>query len=120
MGSFRVPLRGGQREGELLGGMITGAGTAVPTVTEGCNGFTIARAGVGLLDFTFEAGVTKVSPAEPGKWATTVTDIDGFTVVWGTYNTTTRTIRGNVLNESRAAADLVAASGLHLHFLVYR
>lgn len=118
MSSFRDLLRSSEPEAELLGGKITGSGAAVPTITEGMNGVTIARAGVGLLDFTFQGPVKQCWPTTPGIWATTLTDIDGWEVHWGAYNATTKTIRASVIDESRALADLPAATGLYPSFLI--
>jgi hypothetical protein len=118
MSSFRDKLRAAEPEAELLAGKITGAAAAVPTITEGMNGVTIARAGVGLLDFTFQGPVKQCFAADPGKWADTITNIDGWDVIWGQYNATTKTIRGTVVNEAQTISDLPAATGLNLIFFV--
>lgn len=118
MSSFRDLLRAAEPEAELLGGKITGTGAALPTITEGMNGITLARAGVGLLDFTFQGPVKQCFPMDPGKWADTVTNIDGWDVIWGQYNATTKTIRGTVVNEAQVISDLPAATGLNPIFLV--
>jgi hypothetical protein len=118
MSSFRDIARSGEPEGEILGGKITGAGTTVPSITEGCNGFTVARAGVGLLDFTFQGPVKQCFPADPGKWGAPITLIDGWDVIWGAYNATTKTIRGTVVNEAQTVADLPVGAGLFPIFFV--
>jgi hypothetical protein len=118
MSSFRTELRGAEPEGEILAGKLTGAGAAVPSITEGCNGFTVARAGVGLLDFTFQGPVKQVFPADPGKWASPITLIDGWDVIWGVYNAATKTIRGTVVSEAQVVSDLPASSGIFPIFYV--
>lgn len=118
MSSFRDLLRCAEPESELLGGKITGTGAAVPTITEGMNGISIARAGVGLLDFTFQGPVKQCFASQPGIWAVTLTDIDGWEVHWGAYNATTKTIRASVIDDTKALADLPANTGLYPIFLV--
>lgn len=118
MGAFRAPLRTGEPEQSLLAGKLTGTGAASPTKSEGLNGVTCAWVSTGVYDFTFEAPISEVVALHPGKWATTITNIDGWDVIFGALNTTTRKLRMSVVNESNTLADLAAATGLYVAFLV--
>ncbi len=116
--SFRTPLRCAEPESELLGGKITGTGAATPTESEGCAGFAVTWVSTGLYEVTFGPAVLQVWPGHPSKWADTITGIDGWDVVFGQYNATTRKIRFSVVNESNTLSDLAALTGLNLSFQV--
>lgn len=116
--SYRTDLRCAEPELELLAGKLTGTGAASPTVSEGCTGFTVAWVSTGVYDFTFDVPVKQVFPCEPSFWATTITDVDGWKVVFGAYNASTRKLRMSVVNQAQTLADLPAATGVNPVFLV--
>lgn len=113
--SDRYPFRTAEPETDCLIGTITGTGAADPTMDSALgNGFAVTWISTGLYEITLSQAVQRVVPARPAFWATTLTDVDGWDVVFKAYNATTRKIRFSVINESRTLSDLPAATGLHL------
>ena len=115
--SDRYPFRAGEPELYRLAGLITGAGAASPTVSDGCNGFTVAWVSTGLYTFTFaKCNPVAVWPDNPSFGATTATDVDGWTVVFHAYNSTARTIQMRVYSETPTLSDLPANTWLNVKF----
>lgn len=118
--SDRYPYRAGEPETDCLFGTITGTGAASPTADSSMgNGFAVTWISTGLYEVTLAAGAPKCVPSgKPAFWASTITDVDGWDVIFGVYNATTRKLRFSVVNEARTLSDLPAATGLHLTFNV--
>lgn len=115
--SDRYPYRAGEPELYRLVGLITGTGAASPTVSEGCNGFTVAWVSTGLYTFTFTgSNPVMVFTDDPSFGATTATDIDGWSVVFHAYNATAHTIQMRVYSETPTLSDLPVATWLNVKF----
>ena len=117
MATFRTPLRVGEPEAELLCGKITGTGAATPTISEGCNGFTVSYVGTGTYAIVFDGPVVQAWAPEPGIWADTATDVDGWKIVFGQYVPSTKTLPFKVYDATPSQADLPALTGLYLFIL---
>lgn len=93
---------------------ITGTGAADATKRYG-QGMTCVRQGVGVHRVTFAENLGVYMGPSGAVWsATTMTALAGYTVVFGDYNATARTVDFTILNGSNAAADLAAAQKLDL------
>jgi len=114
--SIRYPYRHGEPETYRLRARITGTGAADPTMSVGGNGFAVAWISTGLYEVTFAGQTVNVFADRPAFWADTLTDVDGWDVVFKAYNPTTRKIRFSVVNQAQTLADLPVATGLHLGF----
>ena len=114
--SDRYPYRAGEPETQRLLGLITGAGAASPTVTSGCNGFTVTWVSTGLYTITFSDKPNYVYPDNPAFGATTATDVDGWTTVFHAYNATAGTIQMRVYSDTPTLSDLPANTWLNLKF----
>jgi len=118
--SDRYEYRSAEPETDALFGIITGTGAASPSMDSALgNGFTVTWISTGLYEIAFAVGTRRaVATGKPGFWATTITDVDGWDVIFGVFNESTRKLRFSVVNEARTLSDLPAATGLHLSFNV--
>ncbi len=115
--SDRYPFRAAEPELQLLGGKITGTGAASPTVSEGCNGFTVTWISTGLYEFTF-TDTQQVWPLAPSIGATTITAVDGWTAHPEAYIPATRKLRISFFTEAQVLGNLAAATWANVAFLV--
>lgn len=95
---------------------LTGNGAAQPTQSFGA-GMTVNRTGVGVIEILWQQ--------VPGQYvgltgrcfeATTQSQLKGFTVVAGDFDTTNLKITLNITNAAEVLADLAAAQSLTLNF----
>ncbi len=94
---------------------VTGTGATAPTKNYG-DGITVTYSAVGVYIVTF-ADVNGAFMGCTGTFgATTASAVKGYTMTYGLYSTTARTITLNVWSSTFAAVDLAAAQYLTVRF----
>lgn len=77
--------------------------------TQEANGMTLTRTGEGAYLITWADNPFQFISASFGFVATTVADLKGYTVVFGDYSATAKTLAFTIFDSSFAAADLITA-----------
>ena len=86
---------------------VVGTGAADPTKEEGV-GITITRTGAGAYLATWSENPGQYLGSTATFEATTITALKGYTVVFGVYSATTKSVAFQVYNSTFAATDLAA------------
>lgn len=110
------PVKSNEAEARVHLVTLQGAGAAAFTVDNGGRGMTVTRDGAGVHTVTWGDNPGQFLGFSYAIGGTTVTDVDGFSIVREAYNTTAFTVQLNILTEGQVAHDLSTTEFVDLQF----